>query len=172
MKTCSIDGCNTETRCKGLCAIHYDRQRNRSAARIEYERKRNINRRGDPQRSAYDRKRNSNPERRAYTRKKQREWLLSPEGRAMRDEHLRRYNQKRQAALVAATPAWADSKAIEQIYRECPEGMTVDHVVPLLGTNVCGLHVEYNLQYLTPEENSKKGNRLRDEDLRPIKAIA
>ena len=36
----------------------------------------------------------------------------------------------------------------------------VDHIIPLQGENVCGLHVDYNLQYLTPEENGKKGNRL------------
>jgi len=171
-KTCSIDGCTTEARCKELCALHYDRQRNRTPGRREYERRRNLKRRGTPERLAYERKRRSNPDRITYTRQKQREWLASPEGRAQREEHLRQYNQRRQEALTVATPAWADTNAIEHIYQECPKGMTVDHIVPLLGTNVCGLHVEYNLQYLTPEENSKKGNRLREEDLRPIKAIA
>lgn len=54
----------------------------------------------------------------------------------------------RRAKIKNATPAWADMKAIREIYRNCPQGMEVDHVIPLAGKNVCGLHVEYNLQYL------------------------
>lgn len=66
----------------------------------------------------------------------------------------RRANKKKR------TPKWANFSAIRKIYKECPKGHHVDHIIPLHGKEVCGLHVETNLQYLTASENCKKGNKL------------
>lgn len=66
---------------------------------------------------------------------------------------------KRRASKLKATPKWADLKAIEDFYNNCPEGYHVDHIVPLQGKHVCGLHVLDNLQYLPAKENIMKGNR-------------
>lgn len=67
---------------------------------------------------------------------------------------------KRRANKLNATPKWADLQRIKEIYDNCPEGYHVDHIIPLQGYNVCGLHVETNLQYLTEKENLSKGNKL------------
>ena len=58
-----------------------------------------------------------------------------------------------------ACPKWANLEKIKQIYLNCPVGYHVDHIIPLTNKNICGLHVEYNLQYLTALENQKKPNK-------------
>ena len=70
------------------------------------------------------------------------------------------------AALVQATPAWANQKKIAEFY-ETADGLSiltgewyhVDHIVPLQGKTVRGLHCEANLQVLPEVENIRKGNR-------------
>ena len=68
-------------------------------------------------------------------------------------------NAKRRADEIQRTPRWADLKKIEEFYKNCPKGLTVDHIIPLRGKNISGLHVHTNLQYLTRSENSRKNNR-------------
>lgn len=75
-----------------------------------------------------------------------------------RSDYIAR-NAKRRAAKLQATPQWADLEKIKDIYKNCPEGYHVDHIYPLTSNWVCGLHVPENLQYLTAEDNLRKGNR-------------
>ena len=56
-------------------------------------------------------------------------------------------------------PPWANIEAIKQIYLNCPDGYHVDHIIPLKGELVSGLHVETNLQHLPAKENMQKRNK-------------
>lgn len=68
--------------------------------------------------------------------------------------------KSRKKHILGATPKWADLEKIKEIYRNCPDGYHVDHIIPLRGKKVCGLHVHWNLKILTAKENLQKGNKL------------
>lgn len=56
-------------------------------------------------------------------------------------------------------PYWSQHTLISDFYSKCPEGYQVDHIIPLKGLLVSGLHVIENLQYLTTEDNQIKNNK-------------
>lgn len=66
----------------------------------------------------------------------------------------------RRAKKFKATPKFANLQKIKKIYLNCPKGYHVDHIIPLNNPIVCGLHVEWNLQYLPAKENLSKSNKL------------
>jgi hypothetical protein len=75
---------------------------------------------------------------------------------------------KRRAAKVNRTPAWLTEfdrlkmKCYYQVAvmrsRESGQKWHVDHIIPLQGENVCGLHVPNNLQIIPAIENMRKNN--------------
>ena len=70
----------------------------------------------------------------------------------------------RHAAKLQRTPKWLSKEqinAIKEIYDSCPKGSHVDHIVPLRGTSVSGLHVPWNLQHLDASLNLQKSNNLQ-----------
>lgn len=83
-----------------------------------------------------------------------------PKHAAQRTEQSTQQGAKRSLRVVP----WADRAAIRTIYEEAAqrraagENVHVDHVIPLLGKSVSGLHVASNLQILPAGENIRKGN--------------
>lgn len=69
---------------------------------------------------------------------------------------------KYRASKLQATPTWFEKDLVEAVYIKAKEwGFAVDHVIPLQGSNVCGLHCWLNLQLMDPMLNSSKGNRYK-----------
>ena len=73
---------------------------------------------------------------------------------------------KRHALKLNATVSWADLEQIKRIYVACSKiskdtgkPHEVDHIIPLQGKNVCGLHIETNLRIVPRQMNRAKGNR-------------
>ena len=74
-----------------------------------------------------------------------------------------KHNPLRRAAKIHRTPPWLtdeDKRQMTELYRKARElGMHVDHIIPLQGKKVSGLHVPSNLQLLTPTENQRKRDK-------------
>lgn len=95
----------------------------------------------------------------------------NPEAAAERAANWRRSNlaadaatrARRRAEKSKRTPPWADLDAIRDFYSEAARlGLEVDHIIPLRGRTVSGLHIESNLQLLSRTANIKKGNRYEE----------
>jgi 5-methylcytosine-specific restriction endonuclease McrA len=78
-------------------------------------------------------------------------------------------SNNRRAKKLKRTPVWIKDKFLKEIaeyYTMAKELETVfpwkqhvDHIVPMNGKNVSGLHVPWNLQILSKKENLEKGNK-------------
>ncbi len=76
----------------------------------------------------------------------------------------------RRAAKLNATPSWLNESQLEQIkemYLVASDlswlsdgGLEVDHIIPLQGDEVSGLHVPWNLQIIPAKINRQKSNKV------------
>jgi len=78
-------------------------------------------------------------------------------------------SRKRYAKKRLATPQWLSELQKDQIslFQEAADKMKldtginfhVDHIIPIQGKYVSGLHVPWNLQVITAQDNHRKGNK-------------
>lgn len=136
-----------------------------------------------------DRSLNRNKQWRVNNRERSREiirkgwnkWITKPENKQKAARYQREWCQKnldklrvrsniRNNRIKEATPDWLSEYDREQIkltYIKAKQisaslgtKFSVDHIVPIFGYNVCGLHVPWNLQIITVSENCSKGRKL------------
>ena len=71
---------------------------------------------------------------------------------------IRAKSAKRRAAKLQQTPPWYSHADCIALYKEAKPGYHLDHIIPLQGENVSGLHWHHNLQLLSAAENMSKSN--------------
>lgn len=96
------------------------------------------------------------PHGKSLKRAERQRWLERPGGKA----YKKRKSIGKRLKVRQAIPSWHDPAPINQFISGCPPGHHIDHIVPLRGRNVCGLHVLVNLQYLPSQENLSKSNKV------------
>ena len=84
-------------------------------------------------------------------------------------EKLRAKDSNRRARKLNATPPWLTEEHLldirsmyalaDKMKKLCGLDYDVDHIVPLQGKNICGLHVPWNLQVLESGLNRAKYNK-------------
>lgn len=87
-----------------------------------------------------------------------------------RHDYSRWYSALRRANKLRATPVWLTEEQLQEIRKfywlsqdlraVSGEIYHVDHIIPLRGKNVCGLHVPWNLQVIPADINLSKGSSL------------
>lgn len=170
--------CDRPVRCKGLCNTHYlkdyteknkDRLRELAKMRVKNDPE-GVQRR---QRAYVERHKDLVVARNAAKYQSQREERIAAaaEWRKSNPEAARingaAQRARRRAAEKRATPVWACHQSIRRVYEQCSDvtkatgiAHEVDHIVPLAGKNVCGLHVHWNLRVIPASDNRSKGNRM------------
>jgi hypothetical protein len=119
-------------------------------------------------------KRRAIESRRAWRQRNlERERRRNLEYKSANRDKVRANHAHRRASVLRATPPWltkSHRRDIAAIYKEAirlsaetGKQFHVDHIVPLQGKTVCGLHVPWNLRAITAEENQRRPRVWKDE---------
>ena len=149
--------------CKACKLVHQQANPRRKAAVAKY---RDANKEACNARSVA-----SQQKKRGYYNAKMREWTAANRERhlntrrtwaklnvAVESERKQRFAKRIQGAPCLTV---AERAEIDGVYRFCQlfAGFEVDHIIPLQGKTVSGLHVPENLQALPIAVNRSKGNK-------------
>lgn len=85
--------------------------------------------------------------------------LYQREYRKQHPEIVKLLNLQNHVKRKLRIPKWGQDGILE-FYINCPKTLVIDHIIPLLGKLVSGLHVDYNLQYMTRHDNAIKHNKV------------
>lgn len=93
--------------------------------------------------------------------------------RARNLDTIRGYTAARRARKLQATPPWDQEKTkqvfleltkqAKELYEQTGVEYHIDHIIPLKGRKISGLHVWNNLQLLPASANISKGNKFKYE---------
>lgn len=83
-------------------------------------------------------------------------------------DKFKAYVAKRRAAKLQRTVEYTDTDKIKVYYNLTEPGLHVDHIIPLQGNIVSGLHVHQNLQIIDGVENLSKHNNITQQELDTI----
>lgn len=165
-----------QSRCKNCLKQFY-----RDNCEILSERQRECRKSNPAKKAKIERKyREANPEKVAKRHQKYREDNREKE-RKRHQKYIETYpykvkalSAKYRATKLQSTPPWLTPEHHAEMalcYEEAAalrlytgQQYHVDHIVPLQGKTVCGLHVPWNLQVLLARDNLRKGNKLEMEN--------
>jgi hypothetical protein len=146
MRVCEVENCSNRHYGKGMCKKHYQRQPHILKLRLDWQSENKEKRKQILKRYHSSKKHKNTVKKYRATDKGRKNKILN-----WQNYHTRKLN---------AMPKWVDKEELRKIYQNCPKGYHVDHIMPLRGKTSSGLHVPWNLQYLTPTENIKKSNKV------------
>ena len=133
--------------------------------------------------TAYNKSEKGQENKRKYYEANREQVIARAQGRPLEEQraYRRKYREAnpewdkaktsfRRRRFRSATPLWLTKEqkdAMKQLYIQAQkltkltgERYAVDHIIPLISDEVCGLHVPWNLRVITQDENLRKSNKL------------
>lgn len=177
MKVCRIENCTYLHYCNDLCKKHYDKNRRHGDPLFERKLKQPIKcsvvicqniavrRNGMCAKHYINWQRHGDPTfinpkcNRSQKWTKERAYANTAKWKRENKKIYNAYLSSVKKHVKLATPKWLDSKLLQEVHKNCPDGYQVDHIIPIQNELVSGLNVPWNLQYLTAFENNSKNNK-------------
>jgi hypothetical protein len=164
----------TKGACVGCLKVEWEKG---NQTRAEYFRQYNQSEAGQKAKREYYERNKEVVVARANARPDQEKRQYKSKHKRTNPEYYNTLNNVRKRRHRNATPPWITKEeraTMRQLYVQAVrltqvtgERYVVDHIVPLISPEVCGLHVPWNLRVITQMENLKKSNKLVDPNPTP-----